>query len=158
MYKHRSAITEDTILRLFLKTGHPLYVVIEATRRSSGLQGKGSTFISQLFYLEYWTGPGNRTTTSRFAVMRSIDWANPAEVNWQGAIERRWRRIVRKYNAATLLRRIQCRNSALVSLKDILQRAFPNMRALLLPTWGCLPYSSHLSPLETSCEIFPYWA
>ena len=40
----------DTIfLRLLMETGTPFYVVIRATRRSSHLQGKGSTFISQLF-------------------------------------------------------------------------------------------------------------
>ena len=39
----------DTILRLLMETGPPFYVVIRATRRSSRLQGKGSTFISQLF-------------------------------------------------------------------------------------------------------------
>ena len=32
-----------------METGPPFYVVIQATRRSSRLQGKGSTFISQLF-------------------------------------------------------------------------------------------------------------
>ena len=36
-------LTGDTILRLLL------YVVIQATRRSRRLQGKGSIFISQLF-------------------------------------------------------------------------------------------------------------
>ena len=37
------------ILRLLMETGPPFYVVIRATRRSSRLQDKGSTFISQLF-------------------------------------------------------------------------------------------------------------
>ena len=36
-------------LRLQLETGQSFYVVIPATRRSSRLQCKGSTFISQLF-------------------------------------------------------------------------------------------------------------
>ena len=36
----------DTI---FLETGPPFYVVMQATQRSSHLQGKGSTFISKLF-------------------------------------------------------------------------------------------------------------
>ena len=36
-------------LFLLLETGPTFYVVIQATRRSSHLQGKGSTFISQLF-------------------------------------------------------------------------------------------------------------
>ena len=35
--------------RLLMETGPPFYVVIRATRRSSRLQDKGSTFISQLF-------------------------------------------------------------------------------------------------------------
>ena len=39
----------DTILRLLLETGLPFYVVIRAPRRSSHLQGEGSTFISLLF-------------------------------------------------------------------------------------------------------------
>ena len=42
------ALTGDTIfLRLLLEMGLPFYLVIRATRRSSHLQGKGSTFISQ---------------------------------------------------------------------------------------------------------------
>ena len=50
-------------LRLLLETGPPFYVVIRAKRRSSHLQGKGSTFISQLCWdLEYCSGPGNRTS------------------------------------------------------------------------------------------------
>ena len=45
-----------------METGPPFYVVSQATRRSSRLQGKGSTFISQLFWdPEYWSAPGNRT-------------------------------------------------------------------------------------------------
>ena len=44
-----SAIWGHYILRLLMETGPPFYVVIRATRRSSRLQGKGSTFISQLF-------------------------------------------------------------------------------------------------------------
>ena len=40
-------LIKDTIfLRLLLETGPPSYVVIRATRRSTCLQGKGSTFIS----------------------------------------------------------------------------------------------------------------
>ena len=39
----------DYNLRLQLETGPPFYVVIRATRRSSGLHCTGSTFISQLF-------------------------------------------------------------------------------------------------------------
>ena len=37
------------ILRLLMETGPPFYVVIRATRGSSRHQGKGRTFISQLF-------------------------------------------------------------------------------------------------------------
>ena len=36
-------------LSVQLETGPPFYVVIRATRRSSRVQYKGSTFISQLF-------------------------------------------------------------------------------------------------------------
>ena len=63
----------DTILRLLLETGPPFYVVIRATRRSSRWQGKGSTFISQLFY-----ALGIEPATSKSEVKRSSDWTNPA--------------------------------------------------------------------------------
>ena len=39
----------DTILTSPTGDGTPFYVVIRATQRSSHLQGKGSTLISQLF-------------------------------------------------------------------------------------------------------------
>ena len=39
----------DTILASPSQYGTPFYVVIRATQRSSHLQGKGSTLISQLF-------------------------------------------------------------------------------------------------------------
>ena len=42
-------IGDSIFLRLLLDTGLPFYVVIRATQRSSRLQGKGSTFVSQLF-------------------------------------------------------------------------------------------------------------
>ena len=42
-------LTGDTIFTSPTETGPPFYVVIRATRRSSCLQYKGSTFISQLF-------------------------------------------------------------------------------------------------------------
>ena len=46
------------------------------------MQCKGSTLISQLFEdPEYWSGSGNRTTTSRSAVKRSTDRANPVAVH-----------------------------------------------------------------------------
>ena len=42
--------------------GLPFYMVIQAMWRFSHLQGKGSTFISQLFQdPEYWSDPGKRT-------------------------------------------------------------------------------------------------
>ena len=56
-------------------------MVIRATRRSSHFQGKGSTFISQSFWNpEYWSSPWIEPATSRSAVNRSIEWANPAAV------------------------------------------------------------------------------
>ena len=50
------------VLRLLLETG-PLffYVVIQATQRSNHLQGKGSTFISQLFEDPVSNQSGNQT-------------------------------------------------------------------------------------------------
>ena len=60
--QHESTNKGHYFLHLLLKTGPPFYVVIRTTRRSSRLQCKGSTFISQLFQdPEYWSGPGNRT-------------------------------------------------------------------------------------------------
>ena len=55
----------DTIFHVsnWRRDRHAFYAVIRATRRSSRLQCKGSTFISRLFYdPEYWSGPrsGNR--------------------------------------------------------------------------------------------------
>ena len=41
-------LIEDTVC-LLLETGPPFFAVIRATRMSSLLQGKGNTFISQLF-------------------------------------------------------------------------------------------------------------
>ena len=58
------ALIGDTIrfLRFLLETGPPFYVVIRATQRSSHLQGKGSTFISQsVLGPECWSGPGIQT-------------------------------------------------------------------------------------------------
>ena len=46
----RKVLIGDTIFKSGLvETGPPFYVVIRATQRSTRLQGKGSTFISQLF-------------------------------------------------------------------------------------------------------------
>ena len=74
----------------------PFYVVIRATRRSSRLQGKGSTFISQLFQdPEYWSGPGNRTRDLPLQVKRSTDWANPDAVkNINSNLLSLWKLIV----------------------------------------------------------------
>ena len=67
------------ILRLLLETEPPFYVVIQATRRSSHLLSKGSTFISQLFQLVVlrpWVlgpAPGIESATFRSAVTLSTD-------------------------------------------------------------------------------------
>ena len=54
--------------------GPPFYVVIRATQRSILLQGKGSTFISQLFKtLSIGPAPGIEPATSRFVVNCSND-------------------------------------------------------------------------------------
>ena len=75
------------ILRLQLETGPPFYVVIRTTRRSSLLQCKGNTFISQLLWdPEYWPGPGNRTCDLPLcSFTRStelLDWANNVAVQY----------------------------------------------------------------------------
>ena len=58
----RSYYLRTLFLLLLLKRWPPHYMIIWATRKSSRLQGKGSTFIFQLLWdLEYWSGPGNRT-------------------------------------------------------------------------------------------------
>ena len=56
----RKVLIGDTIFTSGLvETGPPFYVVIRATQRFTRLQGKGSTFISQIFYdPEYCSGPG----------------------------------------------------------------------------------------------------
>ena len=38
----------------YWRRGRHFYVLIRAKRRSSRLQGKGSTFISQLFLIRHW--------------------------------------------------------------------------------------------------------
>lgn len=60
-----------------------IYVVIEAKRRSSCLQVKGSTLISQFFKIPS-TVPVPRIGpwTSRSAIKRSTDRANPAAVDY----------------------------------------------------------------------------
>ena len=66
-------------LRLLVETGSPFFVVIWATRRSCRLRGKDSAFISHLFkILSIGPTPGIKPATSRSAVKRSIDLANPA--------------------------------------------------------------------------------
>ena len=58
-----------------LGTGPSCYVVIPATGRSSRLQCKGTTFISQLFIEDRKSGtvPGIEPATARSAVKRSTD-------------------------------------------------------------------------------------
>ena len=65
-----------------MQTGPPFYKVIRTTRWSTRLQGKGSIFISQLFYtLSVVPVREIEPTPSRSAVKRSTDWAiNPATV------------------------------------------------------------------------------
>ena len=62
-------------LRLLLKNRPPFSVVIRATRRTSRLQGKWSTSISQLYFKTMSIGPapGIEPATSRSAVKRSTD-------------------------------------------------------------------------------------
>ena len=60
--------------------GPPFYMVIRATQRSSRLQCKGSTFMTQLFsktLREYWSGPWNPPPPT--LPPRCTDWANPAQ-------------------------------------------------------------------------------
>ena len=75
----------DIILFFLPETGPSCYVVIPATGRSSRLQCKGTTFISQLFIedLESGTVPGIEPATSHSAVKRSSDSANPGRFNHQ---------------------------------------------------------------------------
>ena len=74
MYLARKCLFGHYILRLLMETGPPFYVDIRARRRSSRLQGKGSTFISQLFKtLSIGAAPGIEPATSRSAVKRSTD-------------------------------------------------------------------------------------
>ena len=49
MYLARKYKLGALFLRLLVETGPPFYLVIRAARIPSYLQGKGSTFISQLF-------------------------------------------------------------------------------------------------------------
>ena len=49
VFSTKVLVGDTYILRPQLETGPPFYVVIRATRRSSLLQCKGSTFISLLF-------------------------------------------------------------------------------------------------------------
>ena len=64
-----------------LETVQLFYVVIRATRRSTRLQGKGSIYTSQYFEtLSIGPAPGIKPPTSRSAIKRSNDCANPAAV------------------------------------------------------------------------------
>ena len=73
--KYESTNWGHYFLRLLLETGSPFYVVIRATRSSTRLQGKGITFISQLFFktLSIGPAPGIEPASSRSAVKRSTD-------------------------------------------------------------------------------------
>ena len=64
------------------ETGPQFYLVIRATWRSSHLQDKGSTFISQSF-LRPWVlvwSPESNPWPPALVVKCSTDWANPAAV------------------------------------------------------------------------------
>ena len=64
------------------ETGLQFYLVIRATWRSSHLQDKGSTFISQSF-LRPWVlvwSPESNPWPPALVVKCSTDWANPAAV------------------------------------------------------------------------------
>ena len=64
-----------------LETVQLFYVVIRATRRSTRLPGKGSIYTSQYFKtLSIGPAPGIKPPTSRSAIKRSNDCANPAAV------------------------------------------------------------------------------
>ena len=71
MYLARKCYLGTLYWRLLLETGPPFYVVIRATQPS---------------FLSYFKTPsigpttGIEPATSRSAVMRSTDWANPAAV------------------------------------------------------------------------------
>ena len=71
VFSTKALIGDTFLLRLLLETGPPFYVVIRATRRSSHLQGKGSTCISHFKTLGVGPVPGIEPATSRSAVKRS---------------------------------------------------------------------------------------
>ena len=59
----------------------PFNIVIQAIKRSSFLQGKGITYISQFFNtLSIGLVPGIKPATSLSAVKQSAKWASPATV------------------------------------------------------------------------------
>ena len=71
-------------LRLLLERGPPFYVVIQATGRSTHLQGKQRQYlhfsVSLRPGLSIGLALGIEPVTSRSTVKRSTDWANPAAV------------------------------------------------------------------------------
>ena len=77
MYLARKYSLGTLFLRPQLETGPPFYVVIRASRRSSHMQAVPS-FLSYFKTLSIGPVPGIEPTTSRSAVKRSTDWANPA--------------------------------------------------------------------------------
>ena len=71
--------TWDTVINLF--TWLPFNVVIQAMQRSSFIQGKGRTYISQFFNdLSIGLVPGITLATSLSAVKLLADWASLAMV------------------------------------------------------------------------------
>ena len=70
IYLARKYLLGTLSLRLLLETGPPLYLVIRATRRSCPLQGKCSTFISQLF-LRPWVLVRPQGSNSRPRALQS---------------------------------------------------------------------------------------
>lgn len=59
----------------------PYNIVIQPMKRSSFLQGKGRTYISQSFTtLSIGLVPGIKPVTSLSAVKLSVNWASPAVV------------------------------------------------------------------------------
>ena len=67
-----------------MDTGPPFYVVIRATRSARRLRIIAKvvpSFLSYFKALSNGPAPGIEPATSRSAVMRTTDWANPAAAN-----------------------------------------------------------------------------
>ena len=64
-----------------METEPPFYVVIRATRRLAVCSAKEEpSFLSHFKTLSNGPAPGIEPATSRSAIKRSTDWANPATV------------------------------------------------------------------------------